>query len=218
MKILKLFMVLAALLAVLAACGGNGDGNPQAQDLPQDAQYEDPIVPAEEPAPNEYEADAPALDEQEGDATAEPALAAAIFPFEFETEDLHGNIVTHESMGERELFLLYFWTTWCGACVAAMPGMAELAEEFYGRMGFVSLLGDFETGRQAAINLTENAGAPFFSVDFSLEIFDPLFYFVNSGFVPTSALIDAQGNKIGDMIIGSNINEFRNRINAALGN
>ena len=194
--------------------------SPQAQDLPQEAQYESPVVPSveDEPALYEYEADAPALDEHEEDAPAEPALSAAMFPFEFEAEDLYGNIVTHESLGERELFLLYFWTTWCGACVVAMPGMAELAAEFYERMGFISLLGDFETGREAAILLAENSGAPFFSVDFSLEVFQPLFPFVNSGFIPTSALIDAQGNKIGDMIIGSDIDGLRDRINAALGN
>ena len=145
-------------------------------------------------------------------------LTAAMFPFEFEAEDLYGNTVTHESLGERELFLLYLWTTWCGVCITAMPAMAELAAEFYDRMGFVSLLGDFETGREAAIRLTENANATFFSVDVMLEDFEPLIPFIASPFVPTSALIDAQGNQIGDMIIGSNIDELRGKINEALGN
>ena len=151
-------------------------------------------------------------------SAAVQSLPAAAFPFEFEAEDLYGNIVTHESYGERELFLLYFWTTWCGVCIMAMPGMAELAAEFYDRMGFVSLLGDFESGREAAILLTENAGAPFFSVDIMLEDFVPLIPFIDSGFVPTTALIDTQGNKIGDMIMGSNIDRLRNSINSALGN
>ena len=146
------------------------------------------------------------------------ASIAAVFPFEFEAEDLYGNIVTHESIGERELFLLYFWTTWCGVCIIAMPGMAELATEFYDRMGFLSLLGDFESGREAAILMTEDANAPFFSVDIMLEDFDPLIPFVDSGFVPTTALIDTQGNKIGDMIMGSDIDGLRDKINAALGN
>ena len=216
MKTFKFFVILAASLAVFAACSQNENGSAITPDLAQansqTAQYESPDTSADEYEP---EASDQALEYYE---PASPILTAAMFPFEFEAEDLHGNIVTHESLGERELFLLYFWTTWCGTCIRGMPGMAGLAAEFYGRMGFVSLLGDFETGRDAAISLTEYSDAPFFTVDFSLEDFDPLFPFVNSGFVPTSALIDAQGNKIGDMIVGPNIEELRNRINAALGN
>ena len=146
------------------------------------------------------------------------SLVAGLFPFEFLAEDLHGNIVTHESYGERELFLLYLWTTWCGVCITAMPGMAELAAEFNDRMGFVSLLGDFESGREAAILLTENANAPFLTVDVMLDDFAPVIPFIQSPFVPTTALIDAFGNQIGDMIVGSNIDALRDKINAALGN
>ena len=172
-----------------------------------DAPYS-PESPAENPIPLEPEIVEP----------TPPPIAAAIFPFEFEAEDLYGNTVTHESLGERELFLLYFWTTWCAVCITAMPGMAELAAEFYDRMGFVSLLGDFESGRDAAILMTENANAPFFSVDIMLEDFVPLIPFIDSGFVPTTALIDTQGNMIGEMIMGSDIDGLRSRINAALGN
>ena len=147
---------------------------------------------------------------------AEAGLTAALFPFEFEVEDLYGNIVTHETMGERELFLLYFWTTLCPMCVNGMPAMAALAEEFYDRMGFVSLLGDFDTGLEAAIRLTEEVNARFFTVDIMHEDLAVLIPFVSSPFVPTSALIDAEGNKIGDMIIGSDINAIRGRIIEAL--
>ena len=152
------------------------------------------------------------------DISAAPLPTAAFFPFEFATEDLYGNIVTHESMGERELFLLYFWTTWCRVCVLAMPYMAELAAEFYDYVGFVSLLGDFEAGREAAIRLTESANAPFFSVNVMLDDFAELVPLIDSGFVPTSALIDSLGNKIGDMVVGSDVDALRSKINAALGN
>ena len=229
MKIIRFLMVLLASLTVLAACGGNASESAAVSDLPpQTTEYEIPDLPAVEDTPAQYEQepDDVALEEEEVDDPAsyepednEPArLTAAPFPFEFEARDLYGNIVTHESLGERELFLLYFWTTWCRVCVIAMPGMAELAAEFYERMGFVSLLGDFGAGREAAIRMTEDVNAPFFSVDIMLEDFVPLIPFVDSGFVPTSALIDAHGNKIGDMIMGSDIDELRVRINAALGN
>ena len=214
MKTLRIMLTMLALLMVLAACMRSDDEISAVSDAPRvesEAQNESTITPPEEdgPATQEYENDEP--------EPALPRLTAAIFPFEFEAEDLFGNVVTHESYGERELFLLYLWTTWCGACIAAMPGMAELAAEFYDRMGFVSLLGDFESGKEAAIRLTENANAPFFTVDVMLDDFAPLIPFIASPFVPTSALIDAQGNQIGDMIVGSDIDGLRDKINAALG-
>ena len=215
MNNLRIMRVLLAAFAVFTACVGNG--NEYIEERPDIPAYE-----AEEPEQFRHE-EPEQLErvheyEHVEDEPAAPRLASAIFPFEFEAEDLYGNVVTHESFGERELFLLYFWTTWCGVCITAMPGMAELAAEFYDRMGFVSLLGDFESGREAAIRLTENANAPFFTVDIMLDDFAPIVPFVDSGFVPTTALLDAQGNMIGDMIMGSDVDGLRDKINAALGN
>ena len=145
------------------------------------------------------------------------AESLAIFPFEFTAEDLHGNIVTHSSFGERELFLLYFWTTWCGACIIAMPDMVLLADEFGERVGFVSLLGDFETGRRTAIQMTEDLNIPFFTMDAFHDDFAAFMHFVDSGFVPTAAIIDIDGNMIGEMIVGGNYARLRDAIESALG-
>ena len=133
MKIARFLSVLIVSLIVFVACGGNGNGNAVVSDMPFDeayaAQYESPSLPTaeDEPVPNENGYDDTAQYAPKPDVPAPALLTAAMFPFEFEAEDLYGNIVTHESLGERELFLLYLWTTWCGACIASMPGMAELA-------------------------------------------------------------------------------------------
>ena len=142
----------------------------------------------------------------------------ALFPFEFTAEDLHGNIVTHASFGERDIFLLYFWTTWCGACIVAMPDMVNLANEFGDRVGFVSLLGDFETGRRTAIQMTEDLNIPFFTMDANHDDFEIFIHFVQSGFVPTAAIIDIYGNMIGDMIVGGGYARLREAIESALDN
>ena len=97
-----------------------------------------------------------------------------LFPFEFTAEDLYGNQLTAESLGEMEIFFVYFWTTWCPACVQGMPGLAELAEEFGDRVGFISLLGDFATARDAAINIVNNAGVSFPTLDAEHSDFQPV--------------------------------------------
>ena len=142
----------------------------------------------------------------------------ALFPFEFVAEDLQGNTVTHASLGEREIFLLYFWTTWCGACIDSMPNMVALADEFGDRVGFVSLLGDFEIGRRTAIQLTEDFNIPFFTMDANYTGFEAFIHFVHSGFVPTVAIIDIYGNMIGEMIVGGSYAMLREAIESALYN
>jgi len=138
------------------------------------------------------------------------------FPFSFTVEDLHGNPVTGASLGDRDIFFIYYWTTWCPACVNGMPGLAELAEEFGDRVGFLSLLGDFDTARDTAIDITEGANAPFITVDAQHPYFADLVQLMQIRFLPTSIIIDAEGNIIGEHIVGSSTDAFRTAIEDAL--
>ena len=138
------------------------------------------------------------------------------FPFSFTAEDLHGNQVTAESLGEKELFFVYFWTTWCPSCVRSIPGLVDLAEEFYGRVGFITLLGDFDTAQDTAIRITEDAGASFITMNSRNDDFYDLMGLLASGFVPTSVMIGADG-MVGEQIVGGNISEFRTAIERTIG-
>lgn len=138
------------------------------------------------------------------------------FPISFVAEDLYGEQVTEAELGEKQAFFVYFWTTWCPTCVVGMPVIAGLAEEFADSVGFVSLLGDFDAGRDAAIEIKGDSGSTFLTVDAMDEIFYPLMRSMHTGFVPTSALIDRNGNIIGNPIIGSDEGRFRSAIEDAL--
>jgi thiol-disulfide isomerase/thioredoxin len=139
------------------------------------------------------------------------------FPFQFSTVDLHGNQVTEESLGENEAFFVYFWTTWCLSCVQGMPDLARLAGEYDGRVGFISLLGDFETARDTAIRITDNSGVSFVTVNAYHSDFQTLIGMLDSGFVPTSVIIGQDGNAIGGQIVGSGVDRFQTAIESALG-
>jgi len=147
----------------------------------------------------------------------EPSANMFSFPFSFSTEDLHGDQVTAASLGEKEIFFVYFWTTWCSACVDSIPNLAELAEIYGDRVGFMSLLGDFATARDTAIRITEGAGVAFITVDATHDDFNPLMELLSSGFVPTSVIIGRDGNVIGDQIVGGGMERFQEAIEDALG-
>ena len=98
-----------------------------------------------------------------------------------------------------------------------MPGLAELADEFGGRVGFLTLLGDFDTGKASAISITESAGAPFLTADAFHSDFQRLMQLLSSGFVPTTVLIGADGDVLGGQIVGAGKDMLRAAITDALG-
>ena len=118
------------------------------------------------------------------------------FPFSFTAEDLYGNSVTEQSMGERQLFFLHLWATWCPPCIVEMPDIAEIAKEYGDRVGFLGLLDDFSSNPDGAKSILESAGMPefFFNIDARLPELQELVALVNTGSVPTTIIITADGN------------------------
>jgi len=141
---------------------------------------------------------------------------AFLLPFRFTALDLYGNTVTEASLGEKELFFVHFWATWCGPCVNEMPDLASIAQRYGDRVGFIALLDDYNTGRSAAIRITESAGVTFLNVDARLSDLQPLYRLVQSGYVPTTVLIGRDGSVIGGQIIGSPRGGYDSYIDAAL--
>ena len=211
-----LLMCLALLLFALAACTQENDPELTADgyDAVLDAGYDEM---------NEDD-DSLADEDSSGSAVDEPSLELDMpyipegnfFPFPFYQANLHGEMITQVDIGEREIFFVYFWATWCPNCVTALPGLAALAEEFGDRVGFLSLLDDFFSADIQARNMTARAGIPFHTISSRLPAMEPVMAQLRSGFVPTSALFDLEGNMIGDRIVGGNIASFRNAIEAAL--
>jgi|GEM_PF-1068022 len=138
------------------------------------------------------------------------------FPFRFNATDLNGNQVTQDSLGQKEIFFVYYWTTWCWGCVEGLPDLARLANEFGDRVGFLSVLGDFGTARDRALEVTRNAGIPFITVDATHRDLRNLMPLLDSGFVPTSVIIGANGQVIGEQMVGGDFNSYSQAIRAAL--
>ena len=128
---------------------------------------------------------------------------AFAFPYKFSAEDLYGNTVTEESLGEKELFFVHYWATWCGPCVREMPDLAMVAEKYGDRVGFFALLDDYGTARETALQIAESSGISFIMVDAKTKELQSLLKKVQSGYIPTTILIDSDGNMVGEQLVGS---------------
>jgi thiol-disulfide isomerase/thioredoxin len=138
------------------------------------------------------------------------------FPYIFSARNLRGTEVTEKSLGEKELFFVHYWATWCGPCVKEMPDLAAIAKKYGDRVGFIALLDDYSDSRAAAVRITELSGISFTMVDANHKDFRSLLQMVQSGYVPTTILIDKNGKIVGKQIIGAYGKGYERFIDEAL--
>lgn len=117
-------------------------------------------------------------------AIAGPTLSGG----RLDLEDLRGNIV-----------LLKFWSTNCGSCIAAMPKVQEIYDEYRDR-GFevVAISSDAEKRRKRVEWIVERAGSTWPTI-IGDTYFDELnVRFGFGGSVPQYMLLDREGRMIAD--------------------
>jgi len=96
-----------------------------------------------------------------------------------------------------------------------MPGLALITEEFIDRVGFVTILIDFENDRDAAIQITDSVDAQFMTIDANGSVLESFGKHFTTGYVPEIILIDGEGN-IVESIVGGSSDVYRTAIENAL--
>ena len=198
---IRALSLVLAMLMLLVACdldepsaGGDGTQTP--------SESGEPSV-----SPSDLPSDAPS------GTVSEPGE----FPFEFSVADVYGETVTQQSLGSKELFFVHYWATWCEPCIEEMPELIELEKNYGDRVGFITLLDDYDLGMTAAAEIVEGAGFP--TVDAHHHALSDLRRMVSSTQIPSTILLDTEGNLIGEKIIGAHGGEgYARFIEQALGN
>ena len=132
---------------------------------------------------------------EEQGGTAPDPVPAGNDTFSFKTTDLEGNTVSFSDYSSCKLILVNMWEPWCGPCIAEMPDL-ELLYEKYAEEGFM-ILGVF--GNDTDVNArqtVENLGITYPVLHANAD-----FNSLESGYVPTSAFFDAEGNMLNSQLI-----------------
>ena len=132
----------------------------------------------------------------EPQAAEEPAspLGDAVI-CSFETTDVNGNKVDSSIFEAYELTMINFWEPWCGPCVAEMPDLQTLQDN-YADKGFL-LIGVYST-EDGAAEILEDTG-----VSYPILHYTDDFAYFQTGYVPTSVFVNSKGEMVGSVQIGA---------------
>ncbi|NLJ70434.1 MAG: TlpA family protein disulfide reductase [Clostridiaceae bacterium] len=140
----------------------------------------------------------------------------------FKSIDFAGNeLNSQEYFANGKLTLVNIWATWCPPCKMELPDLGQLAKDFAEQnVQFLGIATDVIENDQNVLDIAKSllsdSGVEYPNVKFNEQTNNIMLqYQIQS--IPTTVLIDAKGNVIGDLIIGiRNYDDFSNLINSAL--
>ena len=112
-------------------------------------------------------------------------------PVIFSTVDRDGNTYDESIFSDYELTVINFWEPWCGPCVGEMPDIEKLYENYSDK-------GVLVIGVYSEDNMEEDVDAVLSESGITYPIlrYTADFDRYQSGYVPTTILVDSNGNII----------------------
>lgn len=117
--------------------------------------------------------------------------------FRFTTTDRYGKTWDESCFAGQALTMINFWEPWCPPCVAEMPELERLYED-YAAQGFLIL------GVYSALNQEADVDAVLADAGTTYPIlhYCPEFDGFQTGYVPTTVFVNARGEVVGNTEIG----------------
>ncbi|MCR5802694.1 MAG: TlpA family protein disulfide reductase [Clostridia bacterium] len=142
-------------------------------------------------------------DKKDTDETVKDSEESSGDKVSFSTTDRDGNSFNDSLFADHDLTLINFWEPWCGPCVNEIPDLQKLYDN-YADLDLLVIGVYSEEGMEEDVDtiLSDN------SVTYPILKYTSDFDKYQSGYVPTTILVDRQGNIIdtennGTLIVGS---------------
>ncbi len=137
----------------------------------------------------------------------------------FDTTDIYGNSYTEDYFKDHNLTIVNVWGTYCGPCINEMPELEDLYNGELNELnvGLIGIPVDVYDASTISIctDLIEELG-----VTFPILVPDDALYsaYVESAMVvPTTYIVDRDGNIVAGPIEGSYVDEYMEAVYANLG-
>lgn len=134
----------------------------------------------------------------------------------FSASDLDGNEVTGDIFAQNDVTIVNIWGTFCPPCIEELPDLQDINESLPENVQMIGVLCDVISMEgdeyDEAIRLVDENGLTYRNLiyDKSMSFMEKVMY------VPTTLLVDSEGNVIGEPIIGSDVEAYKEALSEAL--
>lgn len=210
----KLFgLILAASLAVTACSNAGGGTSAPKDDSKVSSETSSKAVSSSAKSSSVSSAEdtnskASSTMKEEKTASAGKEEKKEKFP-EFKTTDTNGNEVTEKIFSDKDITMVNVWGTFCGPCINEMPELQKIYESLPKNANLIGIAADVPEGMKDGVDnakhIEEQTGVKYtnLTVSDSLASFTKQFYAV-----PSTIFVDKDGNIIGELVLGANIDSY----------
>jgi len=121
----------------------------------------------------------------------------------WQLEDLNGNVLDFSTI-KNKVVLINFWATWCPPCIAEMPGLEKLHNDYNDKIVFLFVSN--EKKEKVSKFITKN--------NYGFNVYKPLTQYpkvFNVSSIPRTFLVDKKGKIVIDKTGASNWNSEKVR-------
>lgn len=115
----------------------------------------------------------------------------------FSTQDADGLAWTDADLAGH-LTMINYWAYWCGPCVSELPSLERLYETYADRGLLLLGVSNEEFEADNAVTVAET-GVTYPCLRYT----DDFDRYMNTGYIPTTIFVDANGQILGDPFVGS---------------
>lgn len=119
----------------------------------------------------------------------------------FSATTLDGGSFTQADLADKDLTIMNFWGTFCTPCLNEMPDLAAFSQTLPDNVQLLTVCVDVAGDPTDAQTILEQAGYTGITLVDGDGDFAALLQAVQS--LPTTIFVDAAGNLVGDVIVGS---------------
>lgn len=123
--------------------------------------------------------------------------------YNWELSDLDDKSYNFKNV-EDKVVLVNFWATWCPPCVAEMPSLQELYNDYGDEVEFVLIAHDERDKVKRFLNKKEYSFPVYFEISSSPDALSP-------EYIPTTFIIDKMGNIVVEKTGAANWNSTATR-------
>lgn len=135
--------------------------------------------------------------------------------FSFGGTAVDGSDIPADFYTEKDVTVINVWATYCGPCIQEMPALAQWHASLPDNVQIIGIISDMMEGQDAgtAKAILEQNGVQFTNLLVNESMYTLLSM---CSYVPTTFIVDRNGQLIGDPIIGADVQGYIDAVNAYL--